>query len=49
MSSFLGGLAAIVVGAGLGAATVVGVVQSQSADSNPTQPTTQVVEYGSNG
>ncbi|MGH1562742.1 hypothetical protein [Mumia sp. DW29H23] len=42
-------MAAIVVGAGLGAATVVGVVQTQAADTNPTQPTTQVVDYGSNG
>ncbi|WP_255559402.1 MULTISPECIES: hypothetical protein [unclassified Mumia] len=42
-------MAAIIVGAGLGAATVVGIVQTSGADDNPTQPTTQVVEYGNNG
>ncbi len=48
MGGFLGGVAAVVVGAGLGAATVVGVVQSQAASDSPTQPTSSVVNYGSN-
>ncbi|WP_255561208.1 hypothetical protein [Mumia sp. zg.B53] len=41
-------MAAIVIGVGLGAATVVGVVQSNAADNDPPQPTTSVVDYGSN-
>jgi len=48
VGNFLGGVAAIVIGVGLGAATVVGVVQSNSTDDDPIQPATSVVDYGSN-
>ncbi len=48
MGSFIGGFVALVVGAGLAAASVIGVVQLQSGDSSEGAPASQVVDYGTN-
>lgn len=53
MGSLLGGVVALVVGAGLAVASVIGVVQMRSDPSGSGAPTTdevrsQVVTYGSN-
>lgn len=47
MGTFLGGLAAMLVGAGLATVTVFGVVQSQS-DNDPEPVEATVVSYGTN-
>lgn len=47
MGTVIGGLVALLVGSALAAATIVGVVQTQS-DSNPPQVKSSVVSYGSN-
>jgi hypothetical protein len=44
MGSLIGGLVAFIVGGGLAAATVVGVVQS-SSDSNPEPVQEEVASY----
>lgn len=50
MNSILGGIAALIVGSGLAAATVFGVVSSQTSPSgqSPTNVNQPVVPYGSN-
>ena len=50
MGSFTGAIAALVVGAGVAGATVVGVVQSQqSAGEKPNKQVEQtVLDYGTN-
>lgn len=45
MGNLVGGVIALVIGAVVGSATVVGVVQTASPA--PTQSDTQVINYGS--
>ena len=50
MGSIIGGIAALVLGSAVAAATVFGVVSSQTGapDKSPTSVDAPVVDYGSN-
>lgn len=46
MNTFVGGVVALVVGGGLAAATVLGIVSAQTSSNNEVPSQSQLLDYG---